>query len=153
MNSYTVIEQRDIGEHYIVKFRGTYSSENKAMIQIVNLKKNEIYDHIHFFINCLLKKDDNFVYYYQVLNSFLDKPEDLNNVIENEFKYKIIKTEIDNPLDINIHCVKLCIQNIDLSIIQKVLNQEDLIKCYKEKKIIDLPYEDYELKSIHIDKT
>ena len=148
MKTYTVIEQHDLGDRYIVKFRGTYSSENNAMIEIVNLKKIELYECIHFFINCLSKKDDSFEYYYELLNSILDKTKDINDMIDHDIKYQIIESEIDNPLDINVHGVKLSIQNIDLSIIHQVLNQEDIIEWYKGKKntITDLL-------SIHIDNS
>ena len=147
MKSYTVIEQHDLGDRYIVKFRGTYSSENNAMIQIVNLKKNDLYECIHFFIECLTKKDDSFEYYYEVLNSILDKTKDVNDMIDHDIKYQIIETEIDNAEDVNVHGVKLSIQNIDLSIIQQVLNQEDIVEWYKGKKTTGS-----ELSSIHIDK-
>ena len=134
MKTYTVIEQHDLGDRYIVKFRGAYSSENNAMIEIVNLKKIELYECIHFFINCLSKKDDSFEYYYELLNSILDKTKDVNDMIDHDIKYQIIESEIDNPLDIIVHGVKLSIQNIDLSIIQQVLNQEDIVEWYKGKK-------------------
>ena len=146
MKTYTVIEQHDLGDRYIVKFRGTFSSENNAMIQIVNLKKIEIYECIHFFIKCLSKKDDRFVYYYERLKSFLDKTEDVNDIIETDIKYQIIETDIDNPLDLNVHGVKLLVQNIDLDIIQTALSQDDIIKCYEEKKSTGS-----DLKSIYID--
>ncbi len=149
MKTYTVIEQHYINDRYIVNFRGTYSSENNAMRQIVSLKKNELYDHIHLFINCLKKKDDSFVYYYERLKSFLDNSEDINDIIDTDITYQIIETEIDNPLNINVHGVKLSVQNIDLSIIQKSLSQEDHIKYYKEKK--NIYYLESELSSIHID--
>jgi len=147
MKTYTVIEQHDLGDRYIVKFRGTYSSENNAMIEIVNLKKIELYECIHFFINCLSKKDDSFEYYYELLNSILDKTKDVNDMIDHNIKYQIIESEIDNPLDIIVHGVKLSIQNIDLSIIQQVLNQEDIVEWYKGKKNMRS-----DLLSIHIDK-
>jgi len=143
MKSYTVIEQNDTGDHQTVIFRGTYSCKNNAMMQIVNLKKILLYNHIYFFIECLSKRDDNFVYYYDLLKSFLDKTKDVNDIIKN-VKYQMIETEIDDSSDVNMYAVKISVQNIDLSIVQKALSQENNMSYYKEKKS--------DLKSIQIDK-